>query len=95
MRSPSSKFVTFADSHFLTDTPNHILNITDVPPRHDQAITSITSYPIDKRYTLQWLINPDPAEGSTFPNNLDATLQEAETIRSLLYYNYGAAAVKQ
>ena len=109
VRLPSSKFVTFAPPTFFissfcfaTDaqTPNYILRITDVPPRHKRAaMPSTISYPVRKRYTLQWLINADPAELNMIPNNMDAAFmtgsRKPKPSDLILHYNCGAAAVRQ
>src|SRR3984957_18085747 len=107
--SSSSKFVIFTHPYFLisyfcfaTDaqTPNHILDTTDVPPRHDQAdmLPTTVRYPTMERYTLQWLVTPVGFLRTMVPNNMDAAFK-INTTRSkpsdlLLHYNYGAAAVK-
>ena len=58
------------------------------------------TYPVRNRYTLQWLINPDPAISlSPIPNNIDAAFmtgsRKPKPSDLLLHYNYGSAAVKQ
>jgi hypothetical protein len=106
--SSSSKFVIFAHPYLLissfcfaidTQTPNHILDMTDVPLRHDQAnMPPNVSYPDHERYTLQWLLNPGPFMLTVIPNNVDAafktTSKKPKPSDLLLHYNYGAAAVK-
>jgi len=107
--SSSSKFVIFAHPYFLisyfciaTDaqTPNHILDTTDVPPRHDQAdmLPTTVRYPTMERYTLQWLVTPVGFLRTMVPNNMDAAFKINTTRPKpsdlLLHYNYGAAAVK-
>ncbi|KAF5380122.1 hypothetical protein D9615_006287 [Tricholomella constricta] len=77
------------------ETPNHILETTDVHPQHHQTYMSPTvSYPSRDRYTLQWLINED----SHLPNNLGAAFKtgsrKPKPSGLLLHYNYGVAAVK-
>src|ERR1700722_18268242 len=107
--SSSSKFVIFAHPYFLisyfciaTDaqTPNHILDTTDVPPRHDQAdmLPTTVRYPTMERYKLQWLLNPPGFLRLQRPQPPQASLK-INTRRSkpsdlLLHDNYGAAAVK-
>jgi hypothetical protein len=80
-------------------TPNHILKIKDIPPRHKPGyVSEDVSFPTRSRYTLQWLV--DPGEGVTFmiPNNSDAAFRKftrkPKPSDLLLHYNYGAAAVK-
>ena len=104
----SSKFVIFAHPYFpvsyfcfATDiqTPNHILDMADVPPRHVRAtMPSDVGYPAEERYTLQWLADPDPLVLGTIPNNSDAAFKrntrKPKLSDLLLHYNYGAAAVK-
>lgn len=93
----------FLVSSFLSttnnQTPNRILETTDVPPRHHRAsMPSNTNYPSGDRYTLQWLMNPDPIVAATIPNNVDAAFKtnsrKLKPSDLLLHYNYGAAAVK-
>jgi hypothetical protein len=57
-------------------------------------------YLASKRYTLQWLINPDsPRDLVIIPDNMDAAFRvssrEPKPSDLLLHYNYGSAAVKQ
>ena len=60
---------------------------------------STISYSSRDRYTLQWLINPEPAITPTIPNNIDAAFKtgfrKPQPSDLLLHYNYGAAAVKR
>ena len=60
---------------------------------------STIRYPSRDRYTLQWLINPEPAITPMIPNNIDAAFKtgsrKPKPSDLLLHYNYGAAAVKQ
>ncbi len=60
---------------------------------------STIRYPSRDRYTLQWLINPEPAITPTIPNNIDAAFKtgsrKPKPSDLLLHYNYGAAAVKR
>ena len=60
---------------------------------------STISYPVRKRYTLQWLINADSAELNMIPNKMDAAFmtgsRKPKPSDLILHYNYGAAAVKQ
>jgi hypothetical protein len=97
-------FTHFLISYFCfatdTQTPNHILDVADIPPRHVQAYMPPTvAYPVLERYTLQWLLGPDPVMSAMVPNNLDAAFKthsrKAKPSGLLLHYNYGAAAVKQ
>jgi len=82
-------------------TPNHILEIEDIPARHDQKyMLDNVRYPTTSRYTWQWLA-PDADDKTVMPdipNNCDASFRK-DTKRPkpsdlLLHYNYGAAAVK-
>lgn len=104
---PFSKFVIFVRLLILSDpyvatnpqTPNHILNTKDVPPRHDREHTSEdVCYPSRSRYTLQWLVTPSAYIIATIPNNSDAAFKKytrkPKPSDLLLHYNYGAAAVK-
>ena len=82
----------------LRQTPNHILDMADVPPRHVRAnMPQDVGYPAEERYTLQWL-DPDPLALGTIPNNSDAAFnrntRKPKPSDLLLHYNYGAAAVK-
>lgn len=51
------------------------------------------------RYTLQWLIKPEPFALLVAPNNVDAAFKKytkkPKPSDLLLHYNYGAAAVKR
>ncbi|KIJ27646.1 hypothetical protein M422DRAFT_238976 [Sphaerobolus stellatus SS14] len=91
----------------ILKTPNRILQMADIPPRHHRrhVLAPNTCYPSDARFTYQWLdygMMTDPAVAHFTPNNNDATfLIETEPAGLpkpsdlLLHYNYGAAAVKR
>lgn len=82
----------------ILKTPNPILRISDVPPRHNRVLPNEARYPTDSRYTLQWLVAGDEFLFNFFPNNSDASfvsLHKPKPAEILLHYNYGAAAVKQ
>jgi hypothetical protein len=82
-------------------TPNPILNLDDIPERHNRTgpdlDTSVT-YPTAVRYTLQWLNTEDEALVSSNPNNSDAAFRQNIRLNNpsdiLLHYVYGATAVK-
>ena len=81
-------------------TPNRILNTTDIPERNERTeMPENVAYPTVGRYTLQWLKVPDMLTPGVIPNNRDATFKrrgrKAKPSDLLLHYNYGAAAVKQ
>ncbi|KAF9519471.1 hypothetical protein BS47DRAFT_1379266 [Hydnum rufescens UP504] len=86
----------------ILKTPNHCLDVGDVPPCAVQPLVVLdpsVSYPRDDRYSLQWLEDPGLYMSTTLPYNLDAAFnrqsQEPKPSALLLHYNYGAAAVKQ
>ena len=93
---------TFSDpfAAINSQTPNHIIKTTDIPPCHNRTdLASDVVYPPHKRYTLQWLEGPSPADTNMIPNDSDATFKKA-TKRAklsdlLLHYTYGAAAVRR
>jgi hypothetical protein len=62
-------------------------------------IDTNVSYPTDSRFTLQWIVTPKTQIILNHcPNNNDATFKDQQLPKPadlLLYYNYGAAAVKQ
>ena len=77
-----------------------ILKTTDILPRHNRTnIASDVGYPPHKRYTLQWLEDPGPADTNMIPNNSDATFKKATKKAKpsdlLLHYTYGAAAIRR
>lgn len=79
-------------------TPNPILQTTDVPGRSQRNIRNGVSYPTDLRYTFQWNAPPeDQIILDHIPNNNDATFKDLHENNKpadlLLHYNYGAAAV--
>ena len=83
----------------IHQTPNPILQMDDVPPRHLRRLLRGASYPSQARYTLQWVCDPELAEPlpEVFPNNCDAAFVSQHKPKPsdlLLHYNYGAAAVK-
>ena len=93
---------TFSDPFAATNsqTPNHILKTTDIPPCHNRTdLASDVVYPPHKHYTLQWLEDPGPADTNMIPNNSDATFKKATKKAKLsdllLHYTYGAAAVRR
>ena len=94
---------TFYDPFAATgnrQAPNHILKTTGILPRHNRTnIASDVSYPPHKRYTLQWLEDPGPADTNMIPNNSDATFKKATKKAKpsdlLLHYTYGAAAIRR
>ena len=103
-KSLSSKFVRpfLQSDHHLPSrqTPNPILDPTDVPERCQRNVHPgpIVSYPTDSRYTLQWIVTPSGYVLDNFPNNNDAKFvnhQLPKPADVLLHYNYGVAAVKQ
>lgn len=74
--------------------------MTDVPPRHNQAdMPASVKYPLQARYTLQWLVPTTLHMRTTIPNNIDAAFKKfsrkPKPSDLLLHYNYGAAAVKR
>ena len=78
-------------------TPNHILQLDDIPDRPFRYLPNGTSYPWSSRYTLQWLAADDDVLLSVFRNNTDAAFvsnHKPKPSDLLLHYNYGAAAVK-
>ena len=82
-----------------TQTPNHILDPNDIPPRRGRTFMPNNAiYPTGSRYTLQWLVIPDKPIESVVPNNGDAAFKKCtkkpKPSELLLHYNYGAAAVK-
>lgn len=93
------------EAHIVTEsrqvvvlkTPNFVLGVDDIPPRHDRALDDEVKYPDALRYTLQWL-QGSAREQAVVPNNSDATFRKYTHIPKpsplLLHYNYGAAAVK-
>ena len=95
----SAKSITlyyFSDTH--TQTPNRILDVGDIPPHPNRQLADDIAYPVNGRYTVQWLTPPSAMMQQLLPDNADATF--GRRIRSnrpsdlLLHYNYGAAAVK-
>lgn len=82
----------------ILKTPNHVLSIADIPPRHQRTVINDVKYPNGARYTLQWLKVSDQPTFLLFPNNIDATFKKhtrkPKPSDLLLHYNYGAAAVK-
>ncbi|KAJ7642551.1 hypothetical protein B0H17DRAFT_1104996 [Mycena rosella] len=89
--------VTEAKQVVVLKTPNFVLDVNDVPPRHPRAPTQNNKYPDGQRYTLQWL-HGSAEERAVVPNNSDATFKKhshtPKPSPMLLHYNYGAAAVK-
>ena len=89
-----------SDHHLASrQTPNPILETTDVPERCQRRIDveMNVSYPTGSRYTLQWIVTPRETILYHFPNNNDATFMNQELPKPadvLLHYNYGAAVVK-
>ena len=83
--SLSSKFVRpFLQSNYhLTSrqTPNPILETTDVPEMCQRNLARDVSYLTDSRYTLQWIVTQE----DELPKPADL----------LLHHNCGAAAVKK
>ncbi|KAJ6473663.1 hypothetical protein C8R45DRAFT_874131 [Mycena sanguinolenta] len=81
----------------VVKTPNLVLDVDDIPPRHPRALTENIKYPDGQRYTLQWL-HGSVEERAVVPNSCDATFKKhSHTLKPspmLLHYNYGAAAVK-
>ncbi|KAJ7764158.1 hypothetical protein DFH07DRAFT_1016783 [Mycena maculata] len=81
----------------VVHTPNLVLNVDDVPPRHPRTLSEHIDYPDGQRYTLQWL-HGAAEERAVIPNNSDATFKKHSRTPTpspmLLHYNYGAAAVK-
>ena len=73
--------------------------MNDVPERTNRRLLDGTSYPLQSRYTLQWLtrVDADEQTRAAYPNNTDAAFvshQRPKPSDLLLHYNYGAAAVK-
>lgn len=107
---PFSRFVLHLDTFiswphavfFLRpkpQTPNHILNTADVPPRAQRLVRPGVQYPDHDRYTLQWLsFDADDLLYLQPSNNTDAAFmggtEGSMPSELLLCYNYGAAAVK-
>ncbi|KAJ7818357.1 hypothetical protein B0H13DRAFT_2133137 [Mycena leptocephala] len=81
----------------VVKTPNLVLDVNDVPPRHPRALAQDTKYPDGQHYTLQWL-HGSAEERAVVPNNSDATFKKRSRTPKpspmLVHYNYGAAAVK-
>ena len=80
-------------------TPNCMLRTKDVPPRHVRDdIPEDVRYSTHPRFTLHWLVSPEPFLRRTIPNHSDATFKKSnrnpKPSELLLHYNYGAAAVK-
>ncbi|KAJ7769504.1 hypothetical protein B0H16DRAFT_1307519 [Mycena metata] len=82
----------------VLQTPNPVLGVNDIPPRHNRALPDDIKYPDEQRYTLQWLHGDSPEVLARIPNNSDATFKKRTHLQKpspmLLHYNYGAAAVK-
>jgi len=83
-------------------TPNRVLITSDIPQRAERPtkVPEDVTYPSSKRYTLQWLIQPEPTTlHFVAGNNIDATFKkETGKLKPsdlLLHYNYGAAAVQR
>jgi hypothetical protein len=80
-------------------TPNHLLRRQDIPAHPDRQLREETIYPASARYTLQWLVTPDPMSLPAIPKGADAAFKrfsgKPKPSAMLLHYNYGAAAVKQ
>ena len=73
--------------------------MADVPVRHTRrlGIPVGVSYPLESRYTFQWLMTPNERTLDRDPDNNDATFKNHDLPKPddlLLHYNYGAAAVK-
>ncbi|KAJ7208827.1 hypothetical protein GGX14DRAFT_453432 [Mycena pura] len=93
------------EAHIVTEsrqvvvlkTPNPVLSVDDIPPRHNRTLKDDARYPDGIRYTLQWL-RGSADEREVVPNNSDATFKKYTHLPKpspmLLHYNYGAAAVK-
>ena len=83
-----------------SQTPNPILTTEDVPPSPDRRFDVRTiGYPIDSRYTMQWLQTLNASTMNIVKNNSDAAFRHRCPERDrpsdvLLHYTYGAAAVK-
>ncbi|KAF5382213.1 hypothetical protein D9615_004418 [Tricholomella constricta] len=77
-------------------TPNDILEMDDMPPKAERRLFGDSRYPVNSRYTLQWLSPVDWPVLRMFPNNTDAAFvsRKPKPAETLLHYNYGAAAVK-
>lgn len=81
-------------------SPNHILEIDDIPSRHERKLLMDVGYPTGSRYTFQWLDSGQSRKHVTamIPNNSDAAFrkntEKPKPSDLLLHYNYGAAAVK-
>jgi len=90
-----------ARSCVVLKTPNHCLDMMDIPPRANRPVELDESveYPGDVRYTLQWLDPPDRIALLVTPSNVDATFKKytrkPKPSALLLHYNYGAAAVNR
>ncbi|KAJ7784972.1 hypothetical protein DFH07DRAFT_786395 [Mycena maculata] len=82
----------------VVHTPNLVLDVDDVPPRHTRDLDDNIRYPDRERYTLHWLHGASPKLLARIPNNSDATFKKQSRTPKpspmLLHYNYGAAAVK-
>ncbi|KAJ7712939.1 hypothetical protein B0H16DRAFT_1899737 [Mycena metata] len=82
----------------VVHTPNLVLDVDDIPPRHTRELDDNIKYPDKERYTLQWLEGASPKLLNRVPNNSDATFKKHTRVPKpspmLLHYNYGAAAVK-
>ncbi|KAJ7088914.1 hypothetical protein C8R44DRAFT_990962 [Mycena epipterygia] len=89
---------TYYPFHKGDETPNLVLDIDDVRPRHTRDLDINAKYPDRERYTLQWLDSASLKLLVRVPNNSDATFRKYTRIPKpspmLLHYNYGAAAVK-
>ena len=75
-----------------------MLQPEDIRPRAVWNLRGGTEYPDGSRYTLQWIVPPDPIDILYTPNNIDARFVIGTNIPKpsdlLLHYNFGAAAVK-
>ena len=77
-----------------------MLQPEDIRPRAVWDLHAGTEYPDGSRYTLQWIVPPDPLSIDILytPNNMDARFVTGTSIPKpsdlLLHYNFGAAVVK-
>ncbi|KAJ6620977.1 hypothetical protein B0H10DRAFT_1945618 [Mycena sp. CBHHK59/15] len=80
----------------ILKTPNDVLTTADIPPCPDRVLPGEVSYPVEQRYTFQWILST-PLHLHQIPNNTDAAFlsstQKTKPSPLLLHYNYGVAAV--
>ncbi|KAJ7664182.1 hypothetical protein B0H14DRAFT_3539811 [Mycena olivaceomarginata] len=103
MYPPSPQWTTYGmglEAHALTElrygvvlkTPNLVLGVDDIPPRHNRALDDNIKYPDGQWYTLQWLHGLHKRASSCSEQlrcNVQKIHSHTEAFTHALHYNYG------